>query len=195
MIAASIAATAGAEGRWNVYGGGSISHVCETCPVGSDRSYGWGGGFFAGGGYEWSLTSHWSIMPQAEMAYVNNGGTLSSPELDFSARHSNWLQTWNLNVPVTVNYRFAATENVWIRSGAGPYLQESLSGRRYAPGTDRKENMSGSFSDRFNVGAIGEIAVETGRHMSYMVRVQYPFLKEGWVRKTLTLSAGVRYTF
>lgn len=55
--------------------------------------------------------------------------------------------------------------------------------------------MSGNFSQRFNFGPMGEINVETGNHLSYLVRVQYPFLKEGWVKNTISLSIGLKYSF
>lgn len=184
-----------AEGRWNVYGGGSISHLCETPWIGSDKSYGWGGGFFIGGGYEISFGKHWDLTPQLELGFINNGATLSSKELDFYANHSNWMRTWNVSIPVVASYRFSVGKATALRIGAGPYFQESLSGKCYANGTDTKTSLSGTFADRFNLGAMGEIALHTGNHLSYMLRMQYPFLKEGWIRKTMTLSAGIRYSF
>jgi hypothetical protein len=81
-----------------------------------------------------------------------------------------------------------------LRFGAGPYLQEVLAARSYNA-DNVKEGLSGSFNKRFNVGIVGEAAIETGSHISYMLRAQYPFLKEGWVRKTLVLSVGVGYSF
>ncbi len=195
FVCSSFLSSVKAEGRWNVYGGGSISHLCETPWIGSDKSYGWGGGFFIGGGYEISLGQHWSLTPQLQIGFVNNGASLSSEELGFYSCHANWMQTWDLGIPVVASYRFSVGESTALRFGAGPYLQESLAGKCYANGTDRKTNLSGTFADRFNVGVIGEAALETRPHLSYMFRVQYPFLKEGWIRKTISLSAGIRYTF
>lgn len=184
-----------ARNRWNVYGGGSVSHLCEKAWIGSDKSYGWGGGTFIGGGYEINFNSHWSVSPKLELAFNNNGASLSSRELDFYANHANWQSVWSVNIPVIASFRFSISDNLGFRIGVGPYLQEALAGRKYMHGSDRKESMHGNFGNRFNVGAMGEIAVETGNHFSYMFRTQYPFLREGWVRKTVILSIGVGYTF
>ena len=105
------------------------------------------------------------------------------------------MRTWNVRIPVVASYRFSVGKATALRIGAGPFFQESLSGKCYANGTDTKTNLSGTFADRFNLGAMGEIAIHTGNHLSYMLQVQYPFLKEGWIRKTMTLSAGIRYSF
>lgn len=184
-----------AENRWNLYAGGSLSHLCEERWVGSDKSYGWGGGAFLGGGYEINFNSHWSLTPQLEFSYVNNGATVSSKEMSFYEKHSELLETWNLVIPVMASFRFPVSSYTGFRFGAGPFLQESLAGRQYKPFTDVKENKSGRFESRLNVGIMGEVVVETGSHFSYFFRTQYPFLKEGWVRKTITLSAGIKYTF
>lgn len=195
VIAIVFALTGQAQNRWNIYAGGSISHLCEIPWVSSDKSYGWGGGAFIGGGYEINFNSRWSFTPQLEIAYHNNGATLSSKYLSFYANHANWQSVWSVNIPMVASFRFPVSDNVVLRIGAGPYLQEAIAGRQYRNGSDKKESMSGSFSNRFNVGVHGEVAVETGRHFSYMFRTQYPFLKEGWVRKTISLSVGVRYSF
>lgn len=195
IIAIGLAFTGHAQNRWNIYAGGSISHLCEKPWVNSDKSYGWGGGAFIGGGYEINFNSHWSLTPQLEIAYQNNGATLSSKELSFYANHANWQSIWSVNIPVVASFRFPVSDNVGLRIGVGPYLQGAIAGRQYQNDSDKKDAMSGSFSNRFNVGVLGEFAVETGSHFSYMFRTQYPFLKEGWVRKTISLSVGVRYSF
>lgn len=184
-----------AQNRWNIYAGGSISHLCEKPWISSDKSYGWGGGAFIGGGYEINFNSHWSLTPQIELSFTNNGATLSSKELDFYARHANWLSNLSINIPIMASFRFPISENVNLRFGAGPYLQEVLAGRHYKADSHEKENLSGCFGDRFNIGVIGEAAVETGSHLSYMFRTSYPFLKEGLIRKTINLSIGIRYSF
>lgn len=184
-----------AQNRWKVYGGGSVSHLCEKPWISSDKSYGWGGGAFIGGGYELNFNSHWSLTPQMEIAFENNGATLDSSELSFLANHANWHSMWCVNIPLLTSFRFAISEKCGFRIGIGPYLQEALSGRCYGTEGNKKVSMSGNFSKRFNVGAMGEIAFETGRHFSYMIRSSYPFLKEGWERKTITLSIGIGYTF
>lgn len=184
-----------AQNRWNIYAGGSISHLCEKPWISSDKTYGWGGGAFIGGGYEINFNSHWSLTPQCGVAFHNNGASLSAKELDFYANHANWQSVWSIDIPVITSFRFQVSDNARLRFGAGPYLQEAIAGCNYKSGSSEKESRSGNFSNRFNVGAIGEIAVETGSHFSYMFRTQYPFLKEGWVRKTISLSLGIRYSF
>lgn len=199
LLIAAVALTSSivcdADDGWNIYGGGSLSHMCEQPWVSSDKSYGWGGGAFIGGGYEFNLTPHWSITPQVELGYMNNGATLSSGEMDFYGKHANWLETWSINIPVTASFRFHVSDDVKLRIGAGPYLQEAIAGRAYRYDSETKETLHGSMGDRFNIGVNGEAAVETGDHLSYFFRTQYPFLTEGWIRKTVTLSVGIKYTF
>lgn len=184
-----------AQNRWNIYAGGSISHLCEKPWISSDKSYDWGGGAFVGTGYEINFDSHWSFTPQLELAFVNNGAILNSKEYGFYWNHALWMTSWNLNIPLMASFRFPISDKVKIRFGAGPYLQEALAGRHYKNNTEEKEKMSGDVGDRFNVGVIGETAIETGSHFSYMFRTSYPFLNEGWTRKTITLSLGIRYSF
>lgn len=195
ILAVVLAITSQAQNRWNIYAGGSISHLCEKPWISTDKSYDWGGGAFLGGGYEINFNSHWSLTPQLELVYSNNGASLSSKELGFYANHANWHSIWSINIPIIASFRFPVSDNVGLRFGTGPYIQEALAGRQYRNNSEKKESMSGNFSNRFNVGVIGEVAVETGKHFSYMFRTQYPFLKEGWVRKTISLSVGVRYSF
>lgn len=190
LIILGLAVVSQAQNKWNVGVGGSLSHLCEK-PVMSDGSYHWGGGAYLSGGYEINFNSHWSLTPQLEFAFNDNGAYLSSSY----ARYANWQNTWSLNIPIIASFRFPVSDKVGLRIGVGPYLQEALAGRHYNLNTGKKEAMSGNFSNRFNVGPMGEIAVETGSHFSYLFRTQYPLLKEGWVRKTITLSIGVRYSF
>lgn len=192
---AMCAFTGFAQNRWNVYAGGSISHYCSKPWMSSDKSYSWGGGAFLGAGYEVNFNSHWSLTPQVEFMFDNNGATLDSKENSFSSNHESWLQTFNFNIPLIASYRFAISKNAGLRLGVGPYLQYTLAGRRYKYNSDIKENIRGGFGDRINVGILGEAAIETGSHFSYMFRVHYPFLKEGVVKKTLVLSLGVGYSF
>lgn len=195
FMALSLSIAAKAENRWNVYGGGSISHLCETRASGSDKTYGWGGGAFLGGGYEINFNSHWSLTPQLELSFVNNGAYTSSKEFSFYHNHSQSIRTLNINIPVIASFRFPVSDNVGLRFGAGPYFQEAVAGWGYGYESDKRESLSGTFANRFNLGVVGEAAVETGSHLSYFFRTNYPFLKEGWVRKTITLSVGVKYTF
>lgn len=145
IIAIGLDFTGHAQNRWNIYAGGSISHLCEIPWISSDKSYGWGGGAFIGGGYEINFNSHWSLTPQLEIAYQNNGATLSSKELSFYANHANWQSIWSVNIPVVASFRFPVSKKVGLRIGAGPYLQEAIAGRQYRNDSDKKEAMSGSF--------------------------------------------------
>lgn len=120
-----------ARNVWNVYAGGSLSHICETPLIGSDRSYGWGGGAFIGCGYELNFNSHWSITPQVELSYADNGASLSSPEMDFFTNHNQWMRSLSVNVPIMVSYRLKFTDTVGMRFAVGPYLQEALVGEKY----------------------------------------------------------------
>lgn len=182
-----------AQNRWNVAAGGSISH--KTCKLFDGYSVGWGGGAFLNGGYELNFTKNWSLTPQIEIEYINNGAIIKN-KLYNEIMHSDWSDFLNLKIPVIASFRFKTSDFVGFRIGIGPYLQESLAGRKYKfNSTKEKESMHGSFQNRFNVGIQGEAAVETGNHLSYMFRVNYPFAKENWMGETITLSLGVRYSF
>ena len=169
IIALLCALSAVAQNRWHLYAGGSISHLCEKPWISSDKSYGWGGGAFIGGGYEINFNPHWSLTPQLELAFNDNGASLSSKELGFYANHANWQSIWSLNIPIITSFRFPITDYTGLRIGAGPYIQEAISGHRYESDSDKKVSMSGNFGNRFNLGVVGEIAVETGTHFAYMV--------------------------
>lgn len=185
-----------AEGRWNLYVGGNLSHMTEEVWSGNEKlHYGWGGGAFIGGGYEFEFTPHWSLLPQLELSYNDNGAHLHDDNNTFYQNNMDWAEYLTLNIPVIVSFRFPISDKIGLKFGTGPYLQEGLYGRRYKIGSDIKEKMSGSIDRRFNVGIMGEAAVETGKHLSYMLRAQYPFLKEGWIRNTIVLSAGISYSF
>lgn len=202
--------SANSQNRWNIYAGGSISHLCEEAAISSDQSYGWGGGAFIGAGYEINFNSHWSLTPQLEFRFINNGATTDghshtlkgTPESDFYSQHSEWNRTFGINIPVIASYRFSISEGLGMRFGAGVYLQELLAGKKYYYDyfnnhNDEvyKDKISGNFGDRFNAGAVAEVALETGKHFSYMFRVQFPFLEKYYTRKTITLSLGLRYSF
>lgn len=202
--------SANSQNRWNIYAGGSISHLCEEAAISSDKSYGWGGGAFIGAGYEINFNSHWSLTPQLEFRFINNGATTDghshilegTPESDFYSQHSEWNRTFGINIPVIASYRFSISEGLGMRFGAGVYLQELLAGKKYYYDyfnnhNDEmyKDKISGNFGDRFNAGAVAEVALETGKHFSYMFRAQFPFLEKYYTRKTITLSLGLRYSF
>ncbi|MDE7345152.1 MAG: outer membrane beta-barrel protein [Muribaculaceae bacterium] len=190
------------KNRWNVYAGGSISHLCETPFAGTDKNYGWGGGAFIGGGYEINYTPHWSLTPRLEFSFDNNGGTLSSKNESFFNNHARWENYWSVSIPINVSYRFSVSDNIGLRIGVGPYLQTVMSGKKYVGihdsetmvSTVKKESLSGTFDQRFNIGAAGEIVIETKNHLSYGLRVKYPLIKRGWLMNTLTLSVGVGYS-
>lgn len=194
LIGASVQLSAQPQNRWSIYGGGSLSHLCEDVLFYTD-DYGWGGGAFLGGGYEINFTPHWSLTPQVELAYMDNGAKLDIPDFNAYLNRDSWRDAWSVSIPVMAGFRFGLSNHVGMKVSAGPYLYQAFASRQYQYGTTRKESAHGSFSDNFNIGVIGEVAVETGRHFSYMFRTQYPFLKETWSRKTITLSLGVRYSF
>lgn len=184
-----------AENRWHVYGGVNLSHMTEK-PVLVNDSYGWGAGGYVGGGYEIRFSDYVSLSPQLEISYLNNGASLNLGNYDFYLNHSEWRGMWNVTIPIAFNVRIPFSEKVGMLLGAGPYLQETFVLREYGFGTSKKEtNNDETFAKRFNFGMFGEAAIETGSHLGYVFRVQYPFLKETWSRKTLTLSLGVRYYF
>ncbi len=182
-----------AKNRWNISAGGSISHV--TGKLFDNYSNSWGGGAFLGAGYEINFNTHWNLNPQIEIDYINNGNVIKEHIYGEKIK-SEAREFLNLNIPVIASFRFSVSDYVGLRFGVGPYLQESLAGWKYKyKSNTEKERMSGSFQHRFNVGIQGEAAVETGNHLSYMFRVNYPFARENWMGKTLTLSLGVRYSF
>ena len=87
------------QNKWNVYAGGSISHLCETPLAGNDKTYGWGGGAFIGGGYEINFNPHWSLTPRLEFSFDNNGATLSSEN------EQGWLMN-TLTLSIGIGYSF-----------------------------------------------------------------------------------------
>lgn len=203
MMAISSVCLGQTKNRWSVHVGGSVSHLCETPWVSHDKTYSWGGGAFIGAGYEINFNKHWSLTPQLEFAFDDNGATLSSDKDSFFHNHYRWENYWSMSVPVVASFRLNVADNVGLRFGMGPYVQTVLAGNRYVgfinaetgEESSYKESLSGSFDQRFNVGVLGEFAVETGNHFSYMLRARYPFIKRGWLTNTLTLSVGVGYSF
>lgn len=188
----TISAQQNTSSGWSVYAGVNMSHFFEK-PLFAKSYDKCGFGGFIGGGYDFRFTPHWSLAPQVEIAYIDNGAKLSDKSLkEYGTVH--WHDSWNLMVPVVASFRFNVSERVGLRIGAGPYIQYAFAARQYNL-TMEKEKCDGSIGTRFNVGTIEEIAVETGRHFSYMLRFQYPFLKKTWTRKTLTVSLGVKYSF
>ncbi len=182
-----------ARGRLNVSGGVNVSHLCERLIY--EDGYGWGVGAFAGCGYEISLTSHWSLMPQLELSYIDNAATLDVPENDRYLNRHVWRSSLNAVIPVTAGFRFNISRDVRLKVSAGPFLQEAILVRRYDSEGDMKVTAGVNFINRINVGMIGELSVETGRRLSYVANARYPMLKEVWSRQTLTLSLGLRYHF
>lgn len=182
-----------AQNRWNISSGGSISHCTTTMFEGGSR--GWGGGAFLGAGYEINFTQHWSLNPQIEIDYINNGNIVKYKSWN-AKYYDGWRDFWNLNIPVIASFRFPVSDSVKLRFGAGPRLMESLYGQKYKNGSEtEKKRLSDSFIHRFNIAIQGEASVETGKHLSYLFRVSYPFAKENWMGETITLSLGVRYSF
>ena len=161
----------------------------------SDSTYSWGGGAFIGVGYEVNLDKHWSMTPQLELMYLNNGAKVSSPELSLYGRNASWLDMWAVNVPLLAGFRFNLVKNVGLKISTGPYFFKAFALRQYDQDGMTKITPQRRSTAENNIGFIGELAVEPGDHVSYLFRAQYPFLKESWTRKTVTLSLGVKYSF
>ena len=75
------------------------------------------------------------------------------------------------------------------------YISETFYASAYIYHTHDLTNYDGGFGTYFNLGIMGEVAVETGNHFSYFYRMQYPFLKDKVDSKVMTMSLGVAYTF
>ncbi len=186
-----------ARNRWNIYGGGNMSHIYGAKSSSGDPLYRWGAGAFIGIGYEIRFTSRFSLTPALELSYIDNGSAQQNHNSTLSSNYIPWMNSYILSMPVIASTRIPISENIRFRIGGGFYIQEALSGNHYAGQNDKKEALSGNASPRFNMGPIGEAAIETGRHISYILRAQYPLTiqNDAWITKTLTLSAGIRYTF
>lgn len=196
LVAALATFTSSAQNRFIVQAGANVSHLCQTPLMSLDKTYGWGVGGFVGTGYEVNFNQHWSLMPQVELAYINNGATLSWPKDRPFYRNASWLDMWTVNVPVMAGFRFNLEKNVGLKISTGPYALKAFSIRQYGQdGITKEAPPQRRETAEFNFGMMGEIAVETGDHFSYLFRTQYPFLTESWTKKTLTLSLGVRYYF
>lgn len=199
LIFTVISATPGiARNRWNIYGGVNLSHVIEGYFSGLNPSYRWGPGAFIGTGYEIRFSSQFSVTPALELSYIDNGAIAVYEGINYTHIQNRWMSTYNLTIPVIASCRLPISKKVGIRVGAGPYAQEALFGKHYNEQKDNtKETLSGNAFDRFNVGIIGEAALETGKHVSYIFRAQYPFAIDGaaWTRNTSTLSLGIKYSF
>lgn len=196
LVTAFAAFQTHAQNRFMVQAGANASHYCETPLMSLDKTYGWGAGAFVGAGYEVNFNQHWSLTPQIELSYINNGAKLSWPkDLPYN-RVASWLDMWTVNVPVLAGFRFNLEKNVGLKFSAGPYALKAFSIRQYGQdGKTKEAPPQRRKTAEFNFGMMGEIAVESGDHFSYFFRTQYPFLTESWTKKTLTLSLGVRYSF
>ena len=198
IISVCISSMAQEKNRWNIYAGGSLTHVCERPWVSADKTYDWGGGAFIGVGYEINFTRHWSLSPQVEFAFDDNGAILHAKGDYFYNNHGLWKSYWSASIPLLMAYRVSLSDKAGMRIAAGPFFQEAFSGKRYSTDLERpteKETIPGGFYDRFNLGIMGEVAVETGRNFSYFIRAKYPLMEHGWLMHTLTLSIGIRYAF
>lgn len=182
------------ENRWSVYAGGSLNHLCLSTY--GDTHYGWGGGALVGAGYDIRFNSHWSLTPQLELGYTDNGGRRTG----VWAGNDDWRGYWSASIPVLANYRLTLSDKVGLRFGAGVFYTQAFAVKCYdETGTKKvtyhtRDGYRG-FEDRLNLGVVGEIAAEVGPHLSYGVRVQYPVKKYNIMERQLTLSATVRYSF
>ncbi|MDE6533171.1 MAG: PorT family protein [Muribaculaceae bacterium] len=198
--------TAIAQNRWNVYAGGSISHDCGgyfEWNADGDTGFDWGGGAFLGGGYEINFNNHWSITPSVEIQYIDNGVYYNKTGVPgYNSTTDIWTDSWSFNIPVTAGFRFPVSDNVSFKIDGGFYLSEAFYKRQYknvaavnAEPQLEKKKASSDFGNDFQLGVVGGVSVETGRHFSYFFRTQYPFLKDRWSSKTITLAIGVKYSF
>lgn len=198
--------------RWNVYVGGSISHVCSDHFDWDSRGnthFDWGGGAFIGGGYEINFNRWLSFTPSVEVSYVDNGcyyNKTGEPGFDIWSQDQPdiWSSSVNINIPLQLGVRIPLAEKVRLKVNAGVYMGESVAVWHYVPVNTfesysdvklGKKEATNDFGQDFQLGFIGGVAVETGKHFSYFIRTQYPFLKDRWSSSTLTLGVGVDYSF
>jgi hypothetical protein len=172
-----------------------------------DTNFDWGGGAFLGGGYEINFNDNWSITPALEIQYIDNGvyfnkSGVPGHNIFGNSSEDIWTGAWSVNIPFTAGLRFPLTETVGLKVDAGFYLSEAFHKKHYkmVGGTKEepileKKKASSNFGQDFQLGFVGGVAVETGRHFSYFFRTQYPFLKDRWSSKTLTLAIGLKYSF
>lgn len=192
------------DATWSVYGGVSMSH-----PNGSTDSFfdkGWGAGGFIGASYDIAFNKSWSIMPSLELSYIHSPNSTtyahgSTKYMGYSfsggynyGKFEDKMDLFNVAIPILVNYRVHFKDKLGMRFGIGPYLMQTLAGNTYI-GEKQSVTKSYDFGKRFTVGGKVEIALETGKHWSYMIGCQYPFLKTHIINDTETFSAGVRYSF
>lgn len=208
MIASML--TSFAQNRWNIYAGGSISHYQGgyfKWDAEGNTNFDWGGGAFLGGGYEVGLNNRFSLTPAIELSFTDNGAYYNKTGLPAYDPFGNdksgiWSSAWAINIPITAGFRIPLNDMVRFKIDAGPYLSEAFSVKHYAKvgGTNenpiiQKKKSTSDFGQDFQIGIIGGVAVETGNHFSYFFRTQYPFLKDRWSSKTITLAIGVKYAF
>lgn len=202
-----------AQGRWSVFGGMNLStdrdYLGYTTIKGnavttefSDAKYTPGGTF--GVAYDINLKRNWSVQPALEYSNINlyqRKSSITQKPMDgeyikqTDTKLRSHLHTFA--VPVLVNFRVAVDSNVKLRFGAGPYVQGAFAGKVATWGGEKVKVNDLYKNDRkhqFSVGLKAEMAVETGQHWSYAVGFQRPFCNSV-IPKTLTINAGVRYTF
>ena len=159
-----------AQNRFMVQAGGNVSHYCETPLFNLDKTYGWGWGGFVGTGYEINFNRHWSLMPQVELAYINNGARLSWPKDSPFKRNAQWLDMWTVNVPVLAGFRFNLEKNVGLKISTGPYALKAFSIRQTAQdGISKETPPQRRATAEFNFGWMGEIAVEAGDQFFFIL--------------------------
>lgn len=198
------------KNRWSVHAAVNLSHKCIE-PILWNTStnelifrnarFGWGVGAMIGANYDIRFNRTWSLTPGLDIQYVNNGAEIHSscyddiPQTNLPFRRANVIHSWNITIPVLMNMRAPISRKVGFRVGAGPYLTETFYAQSYIYFSDKMTDYNGGFGTYFNLGIMGEMAVETGNHFSYFYRVQYPFLKDKIDSKVMTMSLGVAYTF
>jgi hypothetical protein len=198
------------KNRWSVHAAVNLSHRCENPVLWNldtnelifrNARFGWGVGAMIGANYDIRFNRTWSLTPGLDIQYVNNGAEIHSscyddiPQTNLPFRRANVIHSWNITIPVLMNMRAPISRKVGFRVGAGPYLTETFYAQSYIYFSDKMTDYNGGFGTYFNLGIMGEMAVETGNHFSYFYRVQYPFLKDKIDSKVMTMSLGVAYTF
>lgn len=198
-----------AQNTWNVYVGGTLSHDVSSSSIWTpegDSKVRWGGGFMVGGGYEIYFNSSWSFSPSIELSFTNNGEYLNKtgrPLINESKlAEGSWAEYWSMSMPLTVGYRVTMTDRVKLKIELGAFISQAFYVRQaeYKNQYDKNMEIKKSkspfhFGNNFQTGAMGGISIESGDHLSYFIRTQYPFLVGRYSTHIMTISLGIKYAF
>lgn len=196
------------NGAWEVYGGLNLTHSkWDAEGVNAWDPYyiqgsGTGVGFFVGGARKVRLSPFWSLTPAVELEYISDNSSYNSSlvylnsEAKESYLHLNsyLYRTWNITIPVLIDLHAPVSKSVNIGFGIGPFVSCG-----FVETTFDKEKQAYTKtsigSDRWSVGAIGRVVVESGKHLSYFLRLRYPMYGGVQPSGSYTFSIGVGYTF